>query len=74
MTSDGKKVWLVNYCPYCQLDTAGCHEIDCPLNPDQFYVIKVLAPCPYAEWTIWCYDGTDKCERCPVRKTKAVRC
>jgi len=60
-----KVIWPIANCPYCQINTAGQHEIDCPLNPEK---LRVLIPCPYAEWTIWCYDDEKKCEKCPVKK------
>jgi len=30
--TDGRIYYIPDYCPYCQLDTAGNHEVNCPMN------------------------------------------
>jgi len=31
-TTDGNEYWYPDFCPYCNLDTAGNHEFDCPMT------------------------------------------
>jgi len=29
-TTDGREYWIPDFCPYCNLDTGGSHEAECP--------------------------------------------
>ena len=30
-TTDGRDIIYYDYCPYCNLDTGGKHQVNCPM-------------------------------------------
>ena len=56
---------MLERCMHCQLNTAGHHEWDCPLNPSKFNASDKITLTP-PTWTGGpnFYMGSDKCHKC----------
>ena len=63
-TTDGKNIHKPDICAYCTLDTAGEHQMSCPmaqgyksLNAENVKLAEDLFPVDIEDWPSWDCDN-----------------